>query len=134
MTVPNSRNFDRRAQLVIERLRFPAYLGWTSEERRSTQSLFVSLELNLNGVPNATRSDCLEETICYGQLVQKLSETLENQTFKLLERVAEEVESCLESFQPLIEEYKITIEKEFVPIPTPFESVKFVLRGKAASE
>ncbi len=121
---------SRRARLCLTGLRFSAYIGWTEQERMDLQSICISLELFLNGVPNATRSDSLEETICYGYLTEKIKDRVENKEFRLLEKVAATIEESLEEYKPLIRSYEVRVSKANVPIAMPYEAIEFVLEGK----
>ncbi len=129
-TALKESQMHRRAQLVLDRLCFSAFVGWTEEERAAPQSIFVSLKIDLKGVPNACRSDVLEETICYGKIVSDLDRILSGSTYKLLEHIAAIVESSLEQYHPLVSKYEIIVEKENVPIPVSYSAVKFRLIGE----
>lgn len=130
----NQNCHTRKAQLHLKGLRFPAYIGWYEEERESLQDIIVSVELVLKGVPNAVRTDTLEETLCYGSISERLTDRLEGKSFYLLENAAGAIEEELTAFSPLILSYRISVSKAKIPIKMPYESVQFILEGSVGHE
>ena len=63
-------------RVVVQDLRLPARIGWTSEERATPQDLFVTAEM-VADLSLAGSSDSLEDTVDYHAAVRTISVTWE---------------------------------------------------------
>ena len=76
--------------ITISKLKVPAHIGVTEEERSKPQTLLVDLELTLDLRP-AGRSDDLNDTIDYDRLTTDVADLVRSSRFQLLERLAESI-------------------------------------------
>jgi dihydroneopterin aldolase len=83
----NSGPGDR---IHIRDLTVPAVIGVYPEERNIRQELVLNVEIVTN-LKEAGLTDNFELTVDYDTLTEKISELVENSSFKLIESVAESV-------------------------------------------
>lgn len=80
MTTPDT-------SLSIKQLNLFVSLGWPEKERLEKQSILMDIDIDFNTAPSACVSDQLQDTLCYSDLIESLRNTLENQTFHLIEHL-----------------------------------------------
>src|SRR5271155_5780489 len=86
-------------RIFTDNLRLKCKVGITPEERRESQEVLVDVSLNLD-LARAGRSDDLKDTINYKEIVQRVSQSVSNREFSLLESLAEGVAGAmLEAYQ-----------------------------------
>ncbi|MCD7819770.1 MAG: 2-amino-4-hydroxy-6-hydroxymethyldihydropteridine diphosphokinase [Lachnospiraceae bacterium] len=109
-------------RITIKNLEMFARHGVFPEENTLGQKFIVSAVL-YTSTRSAGRSDCLEESIHYGDVSHFIKTFMEEHTYRLLERVAEQLaEELLLSFR-LLERIDLEVQKPWAPIGLPLESV-----------
>jgi len=84
-------------------------IGVNEEERAKRQDVILNLVLHAD-LEDATRSDCIADTINYKTVRVRLMESLEASSFRLLERLAAHVAAiCLE--MPRVRRVEVTADK-----------------------
>ena len=109
-------------QITIEKLTVFGNHGVYPEENKLGQKFLVSLVLYTD-TRKAGMSDELESSINYGDVSQYVRQFFEENTFKLIERVAEKLAEGLLLRYSLLEKVDVKIEKPWAPIAIPVESV-----------
>ena len=109
-------------QITIEKLTVFGNHGVYPEENKLGQKFLVSLVLYTD-TRKAGMSDELESSINYGDVSQYVKQFFEENTFKLIERVAEKLAESLLLRYSLLEKVDVKIEKPWAPIAIPVESV-----------
>ena len=109
-------------QITIEKLTVFGNHGVYPEENKLGQKFLVSLVLYTD-TRKAGLNDELENSINYGDVSQYVRQFFEENTFKLIERVAEKLAEGLLLRYSLLEKVDVKIEKTWAPIAIPVESV-----------
>ncbi len=101
-------------KIILKGVRFHGYHGVAKAERQLGQKYEIDLELTTN-LSAAGKADDLAHTINYVQVVQLIIEIGTQQSFQLIEALAETMaEALLAQFQ--IEAVRITVKKLSPPI------------------
>lgn len=112
--------------IKITNLKVFAHHGVFPEETRDGQDFFVNAWLSLD-CRRAGMSDCLEDSINYGEVCAFITRFLTEHTYKLIEAAAEHLaEAMLLSMKGLFE-VKIELCKPHAPIGLPFENVSVTI-------
>lgn len=96
--------------------------GVLDEENRLGQMFRISAELWLD-LSGAAASDDLEKTVDYSKCCRMIKEICENNTYKLIETLAEKIAERILCEEPLVCAVKIRVDKPSAPIGLPLESV-----------
>lgn len=92
------------------------YLGVLPEENILGQWFIVDLKLSID-LSAAGKSDALEDTHSYVEIVQKTTQLIENQKFKLIESLADAVATYALKSDPRIQQINVKVTKPTPPIP-----------------
>jgi len=102
--------------------------GVSDEEQASVQPFEVDLRLEVDLTVAAT-SDRLEDTVDYGFLTEAVAHTIELESYRLLERLADRIaEVCI---VPGVQAVEVSVRKLRPPIPVEVGSVGVTLRRTA---
>jgi FolB domain-containing protein len=82
--------------MKIRDLSLQVKLGCSSEERAVPQEVRVSIELRFAEVPMGTKSDDLNDTVCYARICEALRAHVEGQEFRLIEKMAADFHGLLQ--------------------------------------
>ena len=109
-------------QICIENLEIFAHHGVFPEENVLGQKFIVSAILETD-TRKAGKTDDLEQSIHYGLVSEDIKKILEENTYQLLERIAEVVcEELLKKYK-LLKGITLEIKKPWAPLLLPVESV-----------
>lgn len=108
-------------KIKIEKLTVFGKHGVYPEENVLGQKFLVSLSLYTD-TRKAGMTDDLECSINYGDVSQYVKRFFDENTFKLIEKVAEKLAENLLLRYPLLEKVDVKIEKPWAPIGIPVES------------
>lgn len=111
----------------IENLEVYGRHGVLPEEQALGQKFLVSAVLYLS-TREAGRTDDLTKTINYAQVCQQIKALMENNCYKLIETVAEEIATLLLTSYDSLREVEIEIKKPWAPILLPIETVSIGIR------
>src|SRR5687767_7127488 len=92
-----TRRGARMDSVRIKDLRVQTRIGVTEEERATPQAVLVSVDV-LRDLDDASTSDNLDQTLDYGTLVPEMAKLIERSECKLLEKLAGDIASFVESF------------------------------------
>ena len=96
--------------------------GVLEEEQRTGQPFVVDLVLHLDLHPAGTTDD-LTRTVHYGQVAERVHETVVGTRFQLVEALAEEIARRLFADFPALAALEVTVHKPEAPIEVPFSDV-----------
>lgn len=109
-------------KIKIEKLTIFGKHGVYPEENVLGQKFEVSIVLYTN-VRKAGLTDELECSINYGEVCGYVKHLLEEQTYHLIEKMAEKLAESLLLRYPLLEKVDVKVEKPWAPILIPVENV-----------
>lgn len=108
-------------KVIIEGLEVFAKHGVHKAENELGQKFVISAEL-CKDLHEAGISDDLTKSVHYGEAARYITELVEHNTFKLIERLAEFIaDSLLKKFD--VKEVKVKVEKPWAPVKLPLETV-----------
>jgi FolB domain-containing protein len=87
-------------RIFTDNLRLKCKVGITPEERREPQEVLVDVSLHLD-LARAGSSDDLKDTINYKDIVQRVSQSVSNKEFSLLESLAEGIAAAMLEAYPV---------------------------------
>lgn len=112
--------------IKITNLKIFAHHGVFPEETRNGQYFYVNAKLYLD-CKKAGKTDCLEDSLNYGEVSHFITDFLTSHTYKLLEAAAEHlVEEMLLSMHGL-RKVELELCKPQAPIGLPFENVSVTI-------
>jgi len=106
--------------------------GVLAEEQARAQPFEVDLRLEVD-LAAAAASDRLEDTVDYGLLTEAVARTVELESFRLLERLADRIAGVCVSLAG-VTEVEVSVRKLRPPIPVQVSSVGVTLHRQAAEE
>jgi dihydroneopterin aldolase/2-amino-4-hydroxy-6-hydroxymethyldihydropteridine diphosphokinase len=109
-------------KITIKGLEVFANHGVYPEENRLGQKFVVNAVLYVD-TRAAGLSDDLDLSVNYGTVCHQITDFLTANTYKLIERVAEELARHILIINPLVHEIDVEIEKPGAPIGLPLETV-----------
>ena len=113
-----------RDKILLKGIRFHGYHGTSEPERQVGQKYEIDVELVCSLV-TAGRTDNLEHTVDYAEVVDLIVETGTEKSFHLIEALAERSASKVLNRFP-VDEVRITVKKLTPPIkhPLPYVAVE----------
>ena len=112
--------------IKITNLKVFAHHGVFPEETRDGQDFYVNAKLILD-CRRAGQTDCLADSLNYGEVSHFITDYLQNHTYKLIEAAAEHLaEEMLLSMQ-VLKGVEIELCKPHAPIGLPFENVSVTM-------
>ena len=109
-------------EIRIENLEVFAHHGVFPEENRLGQKFLVSLILYVDTRP-AGRTDCLEQSVHYGEVASFADTYLREHTFQLIEAAAEHLAEELLLRYPLLQGLTLELKKPWAPVGLPLDTV-----------
>lgn len=96
--------------IKVENLRLRAYIGFIDWEKIKLQDLIISYSFKYDAA-NAAKTDAVEDAIDYKNITKKIIEAIDNNSFHLIEKVAELVYSMLQSESIYLQNICVKVEK-----------------------
>ena len=106
----------------ITNLKIFAHHGVYPEETRDGQDFYVNAKLYLD-CRNAGQTDCLDDSMNYGEACHFITDFLQQHTYKLIESAAEQLAEAMLLAMPVLKGVAIELCKPHAPIGLPFENV-----------
>jgi dihydroneopterin aldolase len=103
--------------IFLEQVSVQTKLGVPEWERLKPQTIILDIEIGYN-LSKSCKSDAIEDTIDYGLVVNSIRETLKENSFKLVEALAEHI--C----QLILKEFKAEYVKVKVAKPAVLSGLK----------
>lgn len=113
-------------QIKIKDLEVYANHGVFPEETRLGQKFLVSCVLYLD-TRKAGKTDLLEDSVNYGSICQLITEQMTQNTFQLIEAVAEHLAEKILIFDERICQVDVEIKKPWAPIGLPVDMVSVAI-------
>jgi 7,8-dihydroneopterin aldolase/epimerase/oxygenase len=101
--------------LHLKGIRGYGYTGVLSEEQVLGQWFEVDLQIHLD-LRRSGETDCLSDTLHYGEVVQQVQEMLQHSRVALIERLATVIAEAVLAY-PQVERVKVGLTKMSPPIP-----------------
>lgn len=114
-------------QIVIRDLAVFANHGVFEAEAVLGQKFLVSARISTD-ISRPGRTDCLENTIHYGEVSQEITKFLTEHRFQLIEACAQQLAEHLLLQYPLMREIELEIKKPWAPIHLPLDTVAVQVR------
>lgn len=109
-------------KIHLQGMEFYAYHGVFEEENRLGQRFRVNLVLEADLKPAAAEDD-VEKSVNYAEAFEAVKEAVENQTYRLVETIAEKIaETIFERFN-IVEQLHVKVIKPDPPIPGHYDHV-----------
>lgn len=109
------------AQLVVKDLRVWVHLGCNKEEKHHPQMVSFSIYIDFKNVPKGAKTDSIEDTVCYLDIVRAIKECCQSQHFNLIEHLTESVLDLMQIMpirnRSIISTIKIETCKLAPPVP-----------------
>ena len=109
-------------KINIKNLEVYAKHGVLSAEKDRGQKFLISAALYID-IRNAGKLDDLNKTLDYSEICRIIKDFVEDNTFSLIETVAERLAEILLTENPLLQKIWLEIKKPWAPIAIPFETV-----------
>lgn len=121
-----------RDRISISRIGVFAYHGVYEEEGRLGQRFYISVECGLD-LAEAGRTDNLELSVSYADIVAQVQEIAVGQRFNIIEALAEAIAGDLLRAFPRIQEIAVTVEKPNAAVAAILDSIAVtVTRSRSA--
>jgi dihydroneopterin aldolase len=111
-----------RVRINVTKLALFAYHGVNDEEQRLGQRFYIDMSLIVAPV-SATRSDRLEDTISYEDVIHCAEDALLEKKYRTIERAAYAVGSAIMEQFPTIQNLSVTVHKPSAPVAAIFDDV-----------
>jgi dihydroneopterin aldolase len=79
------------SHLSIRSLELNVNLGWRHKERRQEQAVLLDVAIDFAKPPKASKTDQLEDTICYATLIEDVHNHLSEKKYKLIEHLSYDI-------------------------------------------
>ena len=99
-------NYDR---IYIRDLRLRSIIGLNDHERREKQDIVINIVLYAD-LSKPCRTDCIEDTVNYATITEEITSMVENSSFFLIEKLAEEIAAVCLKHEP-VQKVKVTLDK-----------------------
>ncbi|HOZ85908.1 MAG TPA: dihydroneopterin aldolase [Niabella sp.] len=98
------------AIIEIENLRLRAYIGFMSWEKEKLQDVIISYSFKYD-TKLATKTDDVAYAVDYKKITKKIVTLIENQSYQLIESMAEKIYGVIQSFSVAIQDIEVKVEK-----------------------
>ena len=109
-------------KIKITNLEVFCHHGVYKEENILGQKFIVSVELYAE-LSLAAKNDNILNSVNYGEVCHFIKKTMENNTYKLIETLTEQLAKAILIHFPMVEKIKIEVKKPWAPILLPLETV-----------
>jgi dihydroneopterin aldolase len=114
-----------RDRLAVRGLAIHGHHGVFEHERRDGQEFVIDLVLGVD-TGTAARSDDLQDTVDYGNLVDEVRTAVTDDPVDLIETLAQRIaDVCLRN--ALVETVEVTVHKPHAPIQATFQDVALTI-------
>jgi dihydroneopterin aldolase len=103
-------------RMRIRDLSLQVKLGCSAEERANPQEVRVGIDLRFAEAPRGTKSDDLNDTICYAQISEALRSHVEGRGFQLIEKIADDFYEIIRGIVEGRAESSVTVHKVRPPV------------------
>ncbi|MBW8618225.1 MAG: dihydroneopterin aldolase [Hyphomicrobiales bacterium] len=111
-----------RVRINVTKLALFAYHGVNDEEQRLGQRFYIDMSLIVAPVL-ATKSDLLDDTISYEDVIHCAEDAFLEKKYRTIERAASAVGSAIMAQFPTIQNLSVTVHKPSAPVAAIFDDV-----------
>lgn len=113
------------SHLEINNLRIKVKIGNSKEERLKPQDVEISLKIYFNILPNACKTDLIDDTICYDKICREITLLSESREFKLIEYFTYQIYQLLK--QHISNDISLYVKKIMPPISNLLGGTSFAI-------
>lgn len=111
-----------RVRINVTKLALFAYHGVNDKEQRLGQRFYIDMSLIVAPV-SANKSDRLEDTISYEDVIHCAEDAFLEKKYRTIERAANAVGSAIMEQFPTIQNLSVTVHKPSAPVAAIFDDV-----------
>ena len=115
------------SELSIRGISLPVRLGYSTEERLQPQPVEIDIAIRFGTPPRGMVTDRLEDTVCYGSLVDAIKDVVSDREFSLVEHLTNEIFTALKRIVEPSHELRVTVRKVSPPIPEITKGAAFTI-------
>lgn len=116
--------------ITITGVRARGFHGVLESERETGQIFIVDATMEVD-TGLATQYDEVNYTVDYGEVAQTIGTTITDETFNLIETLAEVIATKVMDQQPLLRKISVTVHKPQAPIALDFQNISVTVhRGR----
>jgi 7,8-dihydroneopterin aldolase/epimerase/oxygenase len=104
------------AELQMLNLEVFVHLGVSELERLVPQPVAISVKILFDQMPEACRTDELDQTQCYGLIAEKIKNLIEPKTYHLIEHLTHAIFKELEKMVSNIGRLQVSVHKLHPPV------------------
>jgi len=120
------RIMDREfATLSFRKARLNVRLGCSEKERRLAQQVDLDLSIRFLEPPPACKTDQVDQTVCYDELIKWARSYCEGKEFRLIEKLAHDLFKCLKAKLPPLASLWIQTTKVNPPVEELYGGASF---------
>jgi len=116
-------------RIIMKNLNFYGYHGAMAEENILGQKFFVDIDLYLD-LEKAGNTDCVTNTVHYGEVFDIAKQIVENKRYNLIETLAENIAKEILNQFLLVKEIHVTVKKPGAPVKGIFDYFGVEIRRK----
>lgn len=120
---------DSVYELFIPGIRLLLTLGCTDEEKAQKQPVDIDIKITFSKEPAGCRSDQLSDVCCYDTIVKKLAQSLERESFNLIEYLAARAFDIIGKMLQQEATIEITVAKPQHPVEHVQKAISFKYRN-----
>jgi dihydroneopterin aldolase len=110
---------NKKSSIHLRGVELHLNLGWTAEERAQKQTLLIDVLLQFPNPPKACLSDELEETYCYGTLINAMVSQTQSREFRLVEYLGAEIYQIIKTTYPTVTHAVVSVHKNLAVVNLP---------------
>lgn len=122
-------NTKPSSNLLIQDLRLWVHLGCSVEEKFHSQLVSINVDFTFKSPPVGCKTDQLEDTICYLEIVQGIQSLVQSKQFSLIEHLTHDLYVTINNLvmqkKHMISSIKVTTHKVAPPVPNVHGGVFF---------
>lgn len=116
-------------RMELRNMQFFGYHGVFPEENRLGQKFIADVVLDMD-LSKACQSDALQDTVDYAAIYEAIRQVMEEQTFQLIERLAEAIAESVLAFDTRIQNVDVSVTKPNPPFRVQFDGVTIRISRK----
>ncbi len=116
-------------KIIMRNMKFFGYHGVLPEEREKGQNFIIDIEMTTD-LENASESDELDDSVDYSKAYEIVRNIVENNKFRLIEKLAGSISREMLSKFPKIQEITVVVKKPEAPIDGEFDWMGVELRRR----
>lgn len=108
----DSASLPQLSIVNVGNLRLRAYIGFIDWEKEKLQDVVLSYSFKYD-TSQVAKSDEVEDAVDYKRLTKQIIKMVDNQSFQLIEYLADKIYAKIQEYSPKIQDIEVKIEKPF---------------------